>query len=197
MGAHSHAQVARRVVVSLDPYHLRLATAADVAALEALIDASVRGLGPGYYTPAEIDAGLRFVFGVDTQLVADGTYYLIERDGTPVACGGWSGRRTLFGGDRHKSGDDEALDPGAEPARIRAFFVHPAHARRGLARRLWEACLAAAVARGFVAFELMATLPGVPLYRQLGFLEIEPVDVPTPVGVPLPCVRMRREADQH
>ena len=103
-----------------------------------LIDSSVRGLGPGYYTPSEIEAGLRHVFGVDTQLVSDGTYYLIEHDGVPVACGGWSGRRTLFGGDQHKSGVDDRLDPSLDPARIRAFFVHPRHARRGLGRRLYE-----------------------------------------------------------
>ena len=106
-------------------YPLRRATLADVAALDILIDHSVRGLGRGYYTPSEIEAGLRHVFGVDTQLVTDGTYYLIEHDGVPVACGGWSGRRTLFGGDQHKSGTDDRLDPSIAPARIRAFFVHP------------------------------------------------------------------------
>jgi GNAT superfamily N-acetyltransferase len=180
--------------VSEDAYTIRLARAADVPELEALIDASVRGLGGGYYTPAEIEAGLRYVFGVDTQLIADGTYYLIEhggRAGVPVACGGWSGRRTLFGGDQHKSGVDSRLDPAVDPARIRAFFVHPGHARRGLGRRLYETCAQAASARGFRTFELMATLPGVPLYAVLGFEEIEPVAVPTPAGVPLPCIRMR------
>lgn len=181
--------------MSEDAYTIRLARAADVPALEALIDASVRGLGGGYYTPAEIESGLRYVFGVDTQLIADGTYYLIEhgeRACAPVACGGWSGRRTLFGGDQHKSGADARLDPAVDPARIRAFFVHPSHARRGLGRRLHETCTRAAYSEGFRAFELMATLPGVPLYAALGFEEIEPVAVPTPAGVPLPCIRMRR-----
>jgi GNAT superfamily N-acetyltransferase len=178
--------------MSGDAYRLRPAQPSDVAALEALIDSSVRGLGAAYYSPAEIDAGLRFVFGVDTQLVQDGTYLLIEHEAVPVACGGWSGRRTLFGGDQHKSGIDDALDPRVDPARIRAFFVHPAHARRGLGRRLYEACAEAARARGFTAFELMATLPGQPLYAALGFEALEPVAVPTPAGVPLPCVRMRR-----
>ena len=111
--------------MSASDYALRRATLADVAALDVLIDHSVRGLGPGYYTPSEIEAGLRHVFGVDTQLVSDGTYYLIEHDGVPLACGGWSGRRTLFGGDQHKSGVDDRLDPALDPARIRAFFVHP------------------------------------------------------------------------
>jgi GNAT superfamily N-acetyltransferase len=192
--------------VSEDAYTLRLARADDVPALEALIDASVRVLGQGFYTPAEIDAGLRHVFGVDTQLIVDGTYYVIEQGGvpgsigqasrdtgnTPVACGGWSGRRTLFGGDQHKSGIDGRLDPAVDPARIRAFFVHPDHARRGLARTLYDTCARAAYAQGFLAFELMATLPGVPLYAALGFEALEPVAVPTPAGVPLPCVRMRR-----
>lgn len=172
-------------------YVVRAATPADVAALEVLIDRSVRVLGAGYYTPREIDAGLRHVFGVDTQLVIDGTYYLVEHDGVPAACGGWSGRRTLFGGDQHKSGADDRLDPSAAPARIRAFFVHPDYARRGLGRRLYEVCAAAARAAGFRTLELMATLPGVPLYTALGFTSHEPVAVPTPSG-PLPCVRMTR-----
>lgn len=172
-------------------YSLRRATLADVAALDALIDRSVRGLGAGYYTPGEIEAGLRHVFGVDTQLVIDGTYYVIELEGVPAACGGWSGRQTLFGGDRHKSGIDHRLDPSQVPARIRAFFVDPAHARRGLGRRLYEVCAEAARAAGFHSLELMATLPGVPLYAALGFEPHEHVAVPTPSG-PLPCTRMTR-----
>ena len=175
-----------------DTYVLRLARHADVAALEVLIDDSVRGLGGAYYTAAEIDAGLRYVFGVDTQLVDDGTYFLVEQHGVAVACGGWSARRTLFGGDQHKSGPDTRLDPRVDAARIRAFFVHPDHARRGLGRRLYDACASAARIEGFSVFELMATLPGQPLYAALGFESLDPVAVPTPVGVPLPCVRMRR-----
>lgn len=178
-----------------DAYALRLARRADVPALQVLIDRSVRGLGGAYYTSAEIDAGLRYVFGVDTQLVDDGTYFLVEHQGRPVACGGWSARRTLFGGDQHKTGPDTRLDARVEAARIRAFFVHPDHARRGIGRRLYDACARAARAEGFTAFELMATLPGQPLYVALGFESLEPVAVPTPVGVPLPCVRMRRALD--
>jgi GNAT superfamily N-acetyltransferase len=182
-------------VVIDDVYALRLARRSDVPALEVLIDRSVRGLGGAYYTAAEIDAGLRYVFGVDTQLVEDGTYYLIEHGATVVACGGWSARRTLFGGDQHKAGPDPRLDPQRDAARIRAFFVHPDHARRGLGRRLYQACAMAARAEGFTSFELMATLPGQPLYLALGFETLDPVAVPTPVGVPLPCVRMRRAID--
>lgn len=186
--------VSAEVVVSTSDYALRRATLADVAVLDVLIDHSVRGLGPGHYTPSEIEAGLRHVFGVDTQLVTDGTYYLIEHHDAAVACGGWSGRRTLFGGDQHKSGADDRLDPSIAPARIRAFFVHPEHARRGLGRRLYEVCADAARAAGFHTLELMATLPGVPLYTALGFEPHECVAVPTPSG-PLPCIRMTRSID--
>jgi GNAT superfamily N-acetyltransferase len=170
---------------------LRVAGPDDVPALEALIQASVRGLSDGFYATDEIEAGLRDVFGVDTQLIDDRTYFVIEHRGQAVACGGWSGRRTLFGGDQYKSGIDARLDPRTEPARIRAFFVHPSQVRRGLGRRLYEACALAARAEGFTAFELMATLPGVPLYTSLGFEALERVAVET-TGVPLPCVRMRR-----
>jgi GNAT superfamily N-acetyltransferase len=175
----------------VNDYALRLATLGDVEALDVLIDRSVRGLGSDYYTSDQVEAGLRHVFGVDTQLVIDGTYYVIEHDGVPVACGGWSGRRTLFGGERHKSGIDDRLDPSTSPARIRAFFVHPNHARRGLGRWLFEVCAGAARTAGFDTLELMATLPGVPLYTALGFEPHEAVAVPTPSG-PLPCMRMTR-----
>jgi GNAT superfamily N-acetyltransferase len=110
----------------------------------------------------------------------------------PVACGGWSRRRTLYGGDQHKALEDPPLDPATEPARIRAFFVHPAWVRRGLGRLLFDACHAAARDAGFRAFELMATLPGRPLYATLGFTAVEPVVESMPDGVPLPLVRMRR-----
>jgi GNAT superfamily N-acetyltransferase len=179
-------------------YRLRVALPGDVPALAALIDASVRGLGPPHYSAAQVEAGLAHIFGVDTQLVADGTYFVIDAiddvggPAPPAACGGWSARRTLFGGDQHKRGIDDRLDPAREPARIRAFFVHPAHARRGLGRQLFEACERAAVAAGFTAFELMATPPGVPLYEALGFMGLEHVAVPTPAGVALDCLRMRR-----
>jgi len=174
---------------------LRLATDADLPAIATLIDASVRGLSVGIYSREQIDSGLRFVFGADTQLIADRTYFLIEDDGEIVASGGWSRRRTLYGGDRHKSGPDPLLDPRVDAARIRAFFVHPSRARRGLARMLFEACLEAARREGFSAFELGATLPGVPLYRALGFTGDERVDASLPDGVVLPIVRMTRPID--
>ena len=171
---------------------LRVATSHDVPALHAVIDASVRGLSTGHYTSAQIESALRHVFGVDTQLVRDGTFYVVETDGQAVAGGGWSGRRTLYGGDQHKDADDPLLDPATEPARIRAFFVHPSHARRGLGRLLFDACHAAARGAGFGALELVATLPGQPLYATLGFTAVERVDVALPDGLQLPCVRMRR-----
>lgn len=171
---------------------LRVATESDVRELSTLIDRSVRSLSASVYTAAQIEAALTHIFGVDTQLIADGTYYIIESGKTIVAAGGWSARQTLFGGDQIKADADEIIDPSTLPARIRAFFVDPGWTRRGLARRLYDACEAAARARRFRRFELMATLPGVPLYRALGFVDIEAVDVPMPGGLVLPCVRMGR-----
>jgi GNAT superfamily N-acetyltransferase len=163
----------------------------DVPALRQLIDHSVRGLSAGFYSQRQIESALLHVFGVDSQLIADGTYYLVEGPAGPVAAGGWSGRATLYGGDQHKSAPDVLLDPAVEPARIRAFFVHPAWARRGLARRLFDRCRSAAEGAGFRALELGATLPGVPLYEALGFAPLERVDAMMPDGVVLPVVRMR------
>lgn len=174
---------------------LRVATPDDVPALRRLIDESVRGLSVGYYTDEQIESGLRYVFGVDSQLIADGTYYLIEGPAGPAAGGGWSFRATLYGGDQHKTSPDVLLDPAMEPARIRAFFVHPAWARRGLARKLFLACLTAARAAGFRSLALGATLPGVPLYEALGFSAHERVDAAMPDGVILPVVRMTRAID--
>jgi GNAT superfamily N-acetyltransferase len=138
---------------------LRRATPADIAPLNALIEASVRRLAVGFYDAQQIESSLQHMFGVDSQLVNDGTYFVIEVNGVRAACGGWSGRQTLFGGDRHKAADhrgsDAPVDPAAVPARIRAFFVHPEYARRGLARRLYEHCVAEARGAGFVSLELM------------------------------------------
>jgi GNAT superfamily N-acetyltransferase len=164
---------------------------ADVPALNALIAASVRELSVGFYTTAQVDAALSAVFGVDSQLVADGTYYIIDGESGPAAAGGWSGRDTLYGGDQAKGARDPRLDPSTDPARIRAFFVHPAYARRGLARQLYGECERAALAAGFRRFELMATLPGEPLYVALGFRVAEEL-VLSLEGVDLPFKRMVR-----
>ena len=171
---------------------LRLATLDDVPAIRALIDASVRVLSAAHYSQTEIASALRYVFGADTQLIEDATYYVIESDGAIVAAGGWSRRATLYGGDQLKTGVDELLDPQRDAARIRAFFVHPAWARQGLARRLYDACATAALAAGFTELELVSTLPGEPLYRALGFAPIEALVHEMPDGVGLPVVRMRR-----
>ncbi|HTO53590.1 MAG TPA: GNAT family N-acetyltransferase [Myxococcota bacterium] len=178
--------------MSEDGLQLRLATPADLPAIERLIPRSVRGLSTTYYSPAQIEASIVHVFGPDTQLVSDGTYFVVGSGERVVACGGWSKRRTLFGGDQHKSSADPLLDPATEPARIRAFFVEPDFARRGIASRLMRACMDAARAAGFRALELGATLPGVPLYRAFGFRELERLDVPMPGGEALPIVRMGR-----
>lgn len=175
-----------------DTTAVRLATAADIPVLEALIATSVRALSVGYYTPEQIESALRFVFGVDSQLIADETYYIVDGPGGPVACGGWSRRATLYGGDQHKGGEDPLLDPAAAPARIRAFFVHPQWARRGLATRLLGTCTSAAAAARFRGLELVATLPGEPLYAALGFVAQERSAATLPDGVALPIVRMTR-----
>jgi GNAT superfamily N-acetyltransferase len=172
---------------------LRLATPTDLPRLHALIERSVRVLSAGYYTGPQIESALQYVFGPDTRLIADRTYFVIESDaGELVAAGGWSRRKTLYGGDQMKSDSDPPLDPTTDPARIRAFFVHPDWIRRGLARRLFERCSADATAAGFRSMELMATLPGEPLYLALGFAPVERCETELPDGEVLAIVRMTR-----
>jgi len=174
---------------------IRLATPADVPALRELIPASARALSRGFYTDAETESAIRHVFGPDSRLIADGTYFVAEEDGLLAGCGGWSRRRTLYGGDQTKSGEEALLDPASEPAKIRAFFVHPDFARRGVGSRILEACLAAARAAGFRRVELAATLPGVPFYAARGFVERERLSAPMADGRGLPIVRMERALD--
>lgn len=174
---------------------IRPALLTEVSTLNELISTSARELSHGYYTATQIEALITYVFGVDTQLLIDRTYFVIERQGILAACGGWSWRRTLFGGDQAKDAVDPALDPATEAARIRAFFVHPANARQGLGRVLLEHCEAAAKAAGFQRTELMATLPGEPLYRALGYRALEPVTHPLPDGQTVEFVRMGRSLD--
>jgi GNAT superfamily N-acetyltransferase len=171
---------------------VRIATAADVPALRALIPESVRTLSRGYYTPEQIESAIRHVFGVDTQLVEDRSYFVAHVGEALAGCGGWSRRNTLFGGDQMKSGADPLLDPAREPARIRAFFVRPEFARRGVGSRLMEACVRAAREDGFRSLELAATLPGEPLYRAFGFESRERLDTLLPDGVKIPFIRMSR-----
>jgi GNAT superfamily N-acetyltransferase len=171
---------------------LRLAAPSDVPALRELIAASVRGLSRGFYTDSQAEAALEFVFGVDSQLIADATYYVIEDDLGLAAAGGWSRRLHLYGGDQAKGTEDPPVDPATAPARIRAFFVAPRAARRGLARRLYNECVAAAKTFGFTRLELVATMPGVPLYRALGFEMGEEYSLSLPDGTALPVARMFR-----
>ena len=173
---------------------LRVATMDDVPALNALIADSARGLSVGFYDAPQIEALITHVFGVDTQLIADRTYYVITDNAgrAPAAAGGWSARRTLYGGDQAKSGEDNRLNPARDAARIRAFFVDPRYARRGLGRQLYNECESAARAEHFRKLELMATLPGEPLYAALGFNAVERTTVRLPGGVDVPLVQMER-----
>ncbi|MFL6658127.1 MAG: GNAT family N-acetyltransferase [Massilia sp.] len=172
---------------------IRMAYASDKPQLEALIRKSGIGLSAGFYTDVQAAAITREVFGVDSALIADGSYFVIEEGDTMVACGGWSKRGTDFGGDQAKSGDDRLLDPSSEPARIRAFFVDPAYARRGLGGMLLEHCTRAAARAGFTALELVSTMPGEPLYLAYGFQRLEGIELPLSGGVKVALTRMRKE----
>lgn len=204
---------------------VRVADSADIPTIRRLIEASVRELQAGDYTAAQIEGALATVFGVDTQLIADGTYFVAERAWAPapivetrdsivglppgaeiadaasaraggatpptvIGCGGWSRRRTLFGGDSWARREDTLLDPSRDAARIRAFFVHPSWARRGVGSAILVACEAAATAAGFSRLEMGATVTGVPLYRARGYAELGRLDVPLANGEVLPIVRM-------
>ena len=173
-------------------FTLRRATLEDEVAMNDLIQDSARGLSPGYYSSVQIESAIKYVFGVDTALVRDGTYFCVEAGDVIVGCGGWSMRQTHYGGDHAKHDADDLIDPDTDPARIRAFFVHPDWARRGIGRMLLDACVAAAQEAGFTGLMLVSTLPGEPLYRAYGFEAIEEVVVPLPDGVLVPCVRMGR-----
>src|SRR5580698_5267667 len=139
-------------------FQLRKATHDDRPALQVLIARSARELGAGDYRPEQIEGALLGAFGVDTQLIDDGTYFVVESEGVLVGCGGWSRRRTLFGGDAHSERNAQELDPNVDAAKIRAFFVDPDHARRGIGKTLLEHCETEARAQGFTRFELMGTL---------------------------------------
>lgn len=168
---------------------LRPATPDDIPAIRVLMERAIAGLLPDALTPAQVAAS-RDHMGLDTQLIADGTYFLVEDDGLPVGCGGWSMRATLFGGD-HSGGRSAAmLDPSRDPARIRAMYTDPAHTRRGIGRLVLDAAEAAARKAGFSRLELAATLSGAPLYRAYGFEVIEPMTVQGSNGADVPMLRM-------
>jgi GNAT superfamily N-acetyltransferase len=175
---------------------LRLAVTDDIPALRALIEASVRGLQGADYTAAQIDGALSTVYGVDSQLIADGTYYVVTDADAVVACGGWSQHGTLFGGDQYQTQyegrTDAWLDPTRDAAKIRAFFVDPGYARQGIGTMILGACEAAAAGAGFRAMEMGATLTGVPFYLARGYATGESMTVPLANGASLAIVRMTR-----
>ena len=178
---------------------VRRAVPADVPRLRELIEASVRGLQADDYSPAQIEGALKTVYGVDSQIIADGTYFaaeVIDRDaGSPaiVGCGGWSKRKTLYGGDQYAGREDSLLDPAHEAAKIRAFFVDPQWARRGIGSMILKVCENAAREAGFTRLEMGATLSGVAFYRGKGYAEIENQAVPLGNGETLAIVRMRKQ----
>lgn len=175
---------------------IRLATMDDLRALRALIEHSVRALSAGYLTPEQIEGELRYVIAPDTQLIADGSYYVaVAPDGTIVGAGGWSRRRALYGGDAFKAAHPDAnepLDPAVEPARIRGMFTHPSFARQGIGRRIFETARSAAAEAGFQSLILTATMPGIPLYESLGFTVLRRYDDALPDGTRVPLAEMLR-----
>jgi GNAT superfamily N-acetyltransferase len=193
---------------------IRKAIAEDAPVLRRLIEASVRELQAGDYTPAQMEGALESVFGVDTQLIVDGSYLVAEAkitDPLPgaksgpeeenpasewaiVGCGGWSKRKTLYGGDRWTAREDTLLDPKHDAAKIRAFFIHPDWARRGVGSKILEACEVAASEAGFTRYEMGATLTGAKLFGRKGYVAVEKIEVPLKNGLSLPVIRMAKRA---
>jgi len=170
----------------------RLAQPQDMPALKRLMTAAIRELLPQFLTPEKVEASFA-VMGVDSQLIEDGTYFILEEDGVMAGCGGWSRRATLFGHSHTAGRDSRLLDPKSEPARVRAMYTAPGFVRRGVGRQILQLCEAAARAEGFSRAELGATMGGEPLYRACGYVEIERLDVPTPNGVTVPITRMGKQ----
>lgn len=176
-----------------EPVRIRTARLEDRPAIGELIAASARGLSRGNYDDRQVESALATgVFGVDSEMIADGTYLVVEDRGRIVGCGGWSRRRTLFGGDAFAGRESERLDPARDPARIRAFFVHPDWARRGIGRAILERCEGEARAAGFRCLEMMATLPGLAFYRASGYAVDENVEYEMEDGVSIDFVRMSK-----
>jgi GNAT superfamily N-acetyltransferase len=171
----------------------RLATRRDLHALRPLVDAAIEELQRPFLDDAQIAAS-RALMGVDTRLVDDGTYFVVEWDGLLAGCGGWSRRAALFGGDHIAGRDESLLDPRVDAARVRAMYTHPAFARRGVGRRILDRCEEAARAEGFRRLELVASLAGEPLYRAVGFVPVRPF-TDTSTGTPIPLVAMEKAID--
>ena len=180
-------------------FRIRLATAADVPALRSLIEQSVHHLQKNDYTPQQMEGALGHALGLDTQLVEDGTYFIAEPVDGPASIagsGGWSRRKTLFGSDHGPNRENAFLDPTTDAAKIRAIFVHPDWARRGLGSLILKHCENAAQAAGFRHLEMGSTLTGVPLYTLKGYQQREHVDIPLPNGEVLPIIRMAKTLTQ-
>ena len=188
---------------------LRLAALEDVPVLCELIEASARGLQTEDYSPAQIEGALQTVFGVDSQLIADGTYIVAEvpsatnasaeptdtkSSWTIVGCGGWSKRKTLYGSDHWTGREDALLDPQRDAAKIRAFFIHPGWARQGVGSRILRACEEAAHAAGFTRFEMGATLTGAKLFGAKGYVPVKPISIPLNNGETLSVIHMEKRA---
>jgi N-acetylglutamate synthase-like GNAT family acetyltransferase len=171
---------------------IRLAQEQDIPALHALIEISVRKLQAEDYAAEQLDGALGTLLGLDTQLIADGTYFIVESGGRLAGCGGWSKRRTLFGSDRAALREDDLLDPAVDAAKIRAFFVHPDFARRGVGSAILDACEKAAREAGFGRFEMGATLTGVRLFSARGYSVIERIEVPLVNGATYAVTRMEK-----
>ena len=172
---------------------IRKATMDERDRLQQLIAESTRRLSREHYTDAQIEAAIATVFGVDTTLIEDGTYFVVESDGQLAGCGGWSKRKTLFGGDQYSSRDTAYSDPKTEPAKIRAFFIHPDHARKGVAGLLLSRCEDEARAQGYRSLELLSTLPGIEFYKSCGFVETGTLDLDLTDSIKLEFVPMRKE----
>jgi GNAT superfamily N-acetyltransferase len=172
---------------------LRVATPADGPAVQELMTASAAVLFPRFYDERQSASAVRYVAEVDPALLADGTYFVLESDGELVACGGWSRRDRLYMGSGDSADDERPLDPAAEPARVRAMFVRADWIRRGLGRRIVDACEAAARSEGFTRLALVSTMPGLPLYLACGFERLGDLEVTMPDGVSIPCVAMEKQ----
>jgi GNAT superfamily N-acetyltransferase len=177
-------------------FALRLARADDIPVLRPLMDASIRELLKPFLPPAAVEASFE-VMGLDTQLIADGTYFAAIDNATGatgaiIGCGGWSRRNTLFGGDQTAGRNAALLDPLVDAARVRAMYTHPDHKRRGVGRAILDACEAAARAEGFTRTQMAATLAGEPLYRACGYTVVEPFTAPTSAGIAVPLLRMEK-----
>ena len=175
-------------------YSIRKATLNDRAEIEILIAESVRGLSREDYNERQIELSIKTVFGVDTELISDETYFVVESDDKQiVGCGGWSKCKTLYGASVYsQSRNSELLNPEADAAKIRAFFIHPSFARKGIGKAILEACEREAKAHGFTSVEMMATLPGVKLYAVCGYAGSERIGVPVGEDIEIECVKMRK-----